>query len=74
VILNPARLFETVPPGTQQAHSLRVLEHFLLKPLGEVWDVTITSSGMSIWWRRQATPRFSASTPAVSGNGTTRAS
>ena len=44
MILNPSRLFESVPPGTHQAHSLRMLEHFILKPLGEVWDVTITSA------------------------------
>jgi hypothetical protein len=48
MIKNPSRLLENCPPGTHQAHSLRVLEHFLLNPLGEVWDVMVTSAYRSM--------------------------
>lgn len=44
MIRNPARLYEGCPPGVPQYYALRVVEWFLLKPLGEVWDVTITSA------------------------------
>ena len=44
MILNPARLYEGCPPGVAQQYSLRLVEHFLLEPLGQVWDITITSA------------------------------
>ena len=44
MIRNPARLYEGCPPGVAQFYGLRLIEHFLLEPLGQVWDVTITSA------------------------------
>lgn len=44
MILNPARLYEGCPPGIFAYYKLRLLEHYLLKPLAEVWDFTITSA------------------------------
>jgi hypothetical protein len=41
MIRNPGRLFDGCPPGTLQAYKLRVLEHFLLAPLGAAWDLSI---------------------------------
>ena len=43
MIHNPSRLYQG-SPDIIIAHRLRLIEWFLLKPLGEVWDVTITSA------------------------------
>ena len=44
MIRNPERLLQGCPPGTVQAYKLRLLEHFLLRPLSERWDITLTSA------------------------------
>lgn len=44
MIRNPDRLLEGCPPGTMQAYKLHLLEHFLLRPLTEVWEITLTSA------------------------------
>ena len=44
MIRNPSRLYEGCPPGLPQHYALRIIEHFLLAPLGEVRDLTITSA------------------------------
>jgi len=48
MIINPQRLYEGCPPGTIQAYKLRLLEHFMLRPLAEAWDITVTSAYRSI--------------------------
>ena len=42
MIRNPSRLFQG-SPDMIIAHRLRLIDHYLLKPLAEVWDITITS-------------------------------
>ena len=44
MIRNPARLYEGCPPGVPLFYALRLIEHFFLEPLGQVWNVTITSA------------------------------
>lgn len=44
MIANPARIYEGCPPGTVQMYKLRLVDHFLLQPLGEAWDVRVTSA------------------------------
>ena len=44
MITNPDRLLKGVPPITVQHYKLLLVEHFLLKPLAEVFDFTITSA------------------------------
>ena len=43
MIRNPSRLYDG-SPDIIIAHRLRLIDWYLLKPLGEVWDVTITSA------------------------------
>lgn len=44
MIINLPRLYEGCPPATIHHYKLRLVNHFLLKPLGEVWDILITSA------------------------------
>ena len=45
MIRNPSRLYDHQPADNERArHSLRLIDHFLLRPLGEAWDITITSA------------------------------
>jgi len=44
MIHNLSRLYDGCPPGIEAYHRLRLIEWFLLKPLGEVWGVTITGA------------------------------
>ena len=44
MILNRSRLLDGCPPGTLQAYKLRLLGHFLLDPIGQAWDITLTSA------------------------------
>ena len=44
MIRNPDRLYLDCPSGVPQMYALRLIEHFFLDPLGQVWDVTITSA------------------------------
>ena len=48
MIANPQRLMKGVPPITIQHYKLLLVEHFLLKPLAEVFDFTITSAYRTI--------------------------
>ena len=44
MIANPNRLMKGVPPGTIQAYKLGLINHFVLLPLGGVFDFAITSA------------------------------
>ncbi len=55
MIRNPSRLYDG-SPDIIILHRLRLIEWFLLKPLAEVWDITITSS--------YRTPAVQAALPA----------
>lgn len=44
MIVNPSRLYQDCPPATIQYYKLRLVDYFLLKPLGEVWDAMISSA------------------------------
>jgi len=48
MITNPERLMKGVPPGTVQAYKLELCDHFVLKPLAQHFDFTITSAYRSI--------------------------
>lgn len=44
MILNPARLLEGCPPASIACYKLRLLEHYLLRPLADVFDFTVPSA------------------------------
>lgn len=44
MIRNPSRLYDGCPPVPQLHFKLRLIDHFLLGPLGAAWDVEITSA------------------------------
>lgn len=44
MIANPQRLMKNVPPGIVQYYKLGLVNHFILEPLAEVFDFTITSA------------------------------
>ncbi len=44
MIRNPERLFQGCPTGSMQFYKLRLIEHFLLAPLGATFDTEITSA------------------------------
>jgi hypothetical protein len=48
MITNPLRLFKNVPPGGAELYKMQLLEHFYVKPLGKLFDFTITSALRSL--------------------------
>jgi hypothetical protein len=44
MITNPNRLYEGCPQDSVEYYKLRLLDHFILRPLGEIWSATITSA------------------------------
>ena len=44
MITNPERLFQGCPPGAPHYYRLRLVDHYIVQPLGRLFELTITGA------------------------------
>ncbi len=44
MITNPQRLYQDCPPGAPHYYRLRLVDHYIVKPLGRLYELTISGA------------------------------